>query len=82
MPTILQVGSYRIMILTKDHPPAHVHAIGADGRAKIQLDCMNGCIELLWHDGIPRGDLRQILAETERTIRQLCNKWRAIHEQV
>ena len=70
------------MILTKDHPPPHVHAIGADGRAKIQLDCASGSIDLLWHDGVSRADLRQILVETERAIQRLCEEWRAIHGQV
>lgn len=70
------------MILTKDHPPAHVHAIGASGRAKIELDCTASRIALLWHDGISRTDLRLILAETERAIQSLCDKWRAIHGPV
>jgi hypothetical protein len=70
------------MILTNDHPPAHVHVIGADGRAKIELDCTAGSIELLWHHGISRADLRPILAETVSAIQSLCDKWRAIHGQV
>lgn len=82
MPTIFHVGNYRIMILTKDHPPPHVHAIGAGGRAKIALDCTADSIALLWHDGISRADLRLILAETDRAIRNLCDKWRAIHGQI
>lgn len=79
MPTLLQVAGYRVMILTNDHPPPHVHAMGRDGHAKIRLDCTHGSAELLWHEGIQRSQLRLILETVEAEIRRLCDAWRTVH---
>lgn len=81
MPTIFRIANYRVMILTNDHPPPHVHVIGPEGRAKIQLDCQNGVVDLLWHDGVQRTELRVILATVEAEIKRLCDVWRVIHGQ-
>lgn len=81
MPTVFWVAGYRVMIRTNDHPPTHVHVLGSEGRAKIRLDCEQGGIELMWHDGIRRSDLRLVLAEVEARIARLCDEWRRIHGQ-
>jgi hypothetical protein len=35
MVTVLRSHGFRIVIYTNDHEPAHVHAINANGEAKI-----------------------------------------------
>lgn len=79
MPTIFVVAGYRVMILTNDHPPPHVHVIGGAGRAKIRLACAEGLVDLVWHYGIPRSDMRRILVAVEAEIVRLCLEWEAIH---
>lgn len=81
MPTIQIVSGFRIMILTNDHPPPHVHVVGRGGRAKVELDCASGSAELLWFEGIARPDLRRIIEAIEGDIEWLCSEWRRIHGQ-
>lgn len=79
MPTIFWVDGYRVMILTHDHPPPHVHVLGGAGRAKVRLDCDEGTADLIWHEGIPRADLRRIIVAVEGEIERLCREWRKFH---
>lgn len=79
MGTVLRIDGWRVMILTNDHPPPHVHILGGAGRAKIELDCETGLANLVWHDGISRPDLRRILAAIESVMTRLCHEWRMIH---
>ena len=37
MPTIHRVRNIRIVIFTRDHPPAHVHVIGPDFELRLFL---------------------------------------------
>lgn len=39
------------MIRTNDHPPAHMHVFGPDGRAKKYLDCESGTVRLICNPG-------------------------------
>lgn len=79
MPTIFVIAGYRVMILTNDHTPSHVHVTGGSGRAKIRLDCAEGVVDLIWHNGIPRSDMRRILIAVEAEIVRLCREWSTIH---
>lgn len=82
MPTIFWISSFRVMIRTNDHLPPHVHVLGPEGRAKIYIDCENGAIHLVSHDGVTRADLRQILQAVEAKVELLCKEWSAIHGQI
>jgi hypothetical protein len=81
MPTIQFVSGFRVMILTNDHPPPHVHVVGSGGHAKVQLDCVNGRAELLWFESISRSDLRRIIEAVESSIERLCTEWGKFHGQ-
>ncbi|WP_119065279.1 DUF4160 domain-containing protein [Aggregatilinea lenta] len=74
-PTVLKVGSYRVVIYTLDHPPAHVHVISASRIAKFSLDP----VLLLDNAGYLSRELRKI----ERIIIDnqplLLDAWNEIH---
>ncbi len=36
-PTLFRLGNIRVVIHTKEHKPAHVHILGPDAEAKIEL---------------------------------------------
>jgi Domain of unknown function (DUF4160) len=42
VPTILRIDSLRVTIYPNDHPPPHVHVIGAKGEAVFLLNCPGG----------------------------------------
>jgi hypothetical protein len=42
MPTIKRIDGLRVMIYSNDHPPPHVHVIGADREAVFELHCPAG----------------------------------------
>jgi Domain of unknown function (DUF4160) len=59
MPTILRIDGLRIAIYPNDHPPAHVHVIGADFEIVINLSAMEiresiGCPEFRARDIVKR----------------------------
>jgi hypothetical protein len=79
MPTILRVRGLRIAIYSNDHWPPHVHVIGADGHARVELgdECeepsvMDSC-------GLSRSDLAVALAEIMCSRELLRHRWREIH---
>ncbi len=37
MPTVLRIGGLRVVIYPNDHPPPHVHVIGAQEQAVFQI---------------------------------------------
>ena len=46
MPTLLRTGRLRVTIYPNDHPPPHVHVIGANGEAVFLLNCPSGPADL------------------------------------
>src|ERR1035437_4943232 len=46
MPTVLRLGSLRVVIYPNDHRPAHVHVIGQGHRAVFILNCSTGPLSL------------------------------------
>jgi hypothetical protein len=79
MPTLFHVGAYRVMIRTNDHTPAHVHALGLDGEAKIELGVTPADMRLVYNLGIPKRILLEIVAEVARRHRECHQSWRAVH---
>jgi hypothetical protein len=71
-------GSFRFVIYTSDHEPAHVHVIG-DGTAKINLVGRGGRPELVFNIGIKKSDMRRLLAETTEHRNALLGRWEQIH---
>lgn len=78
MVTVLRAHGLRVVIFTNDHDPAHVHVFG-DGEAKINLLGAGGAPELVWAEGLSRGDIRRAvrLVAEERTT--LLARWEEIH---
>ena len=78
MVTVLRAHGLRVVIFTNDHDPAHVHVFG-DGEAKINLLGADGAPELVWAEGMSRGEVRRAvrLVADERTT--LLARWEEIH---
>ena len=75
MPTIFTEGGFRFMIYLDDHPPAHVHAIGAECMIRIGLEP----IELLSSVGGKASDLRRAMGIAVRHRERLLAAWRKHH---
>ena len=71
----------RVVIFVNDHPPAHVHVIG-DGEAKISLLGAIGTPELVWADGMNRGDLRRAVRLVIEQQAFVLARWEEIHGRV
>jgi hypothetical protein len=76
MITVHRAHGLRIVIFLDDHEPAHVHVFG-DGQAKINL--AGGGVELVWTDGMTRGDVRRAMRVVIEERERLLARWRDIH---
>ena len=79
MPAILRVGRLRVVIYTSDHPPPHVHVIGAGTEARIALGGDGERPSLMTNEGLSRRELEKALAEIDRSRALLLERWREIH---
>jgi hypothetical protein len=66
------------VIFTNDHQPAHVHAIGAGGEAKIDFGGA-GEPRLDWAVGLSNADIRRAMAEVARERDWMMEAWVRIH---
>ena len=78
MVTVLRAHGLRVVIFVNDHPPAHVHVIG-NGEAKINLLDPIGVAELVWVDGMSRGDVRRAMRLVIEQQAFLLARWKDIH---
>lgn len=60
MVTLFRAHGLRVIIFVDDHQPAHVHVFG-DGQAKIDLLGSGGAAELVWADGMTKGEVRRAM---------------------
>jgi len=67
-----------VVIFVDDHEPAHVHVFG-DGQAKINLVGPDGRPELMWTDGMSRGEVRRAMRLVVENRDLLIARWRQIH---
>ena len=79
VPTILRIGGLRVTIYPNDHPPPHVHVVGAKGEAVFLLNCLHGPAELRESYGFNGPEIRQIAADLLAHIPALCTEWGTIH---
>lgn len=79
MPTVLRIGSLRVVIYPNDHRPAHVHVIGEGCEAVFNLNCPGGPIEIRENRGFSFQRARAIVRELEASLSRLCAGWEAIH---
>lgn len=78
MVTVLRALGLRVVIYVNDHDPAHVHVLG-DGEAKINLLGAGGSPELIWADGMSRGEVRRALRIVTDEQTALLARWEEIH---
>lgn len=81
MPTVLKIGSLRVVIYPNDHRPAHVHIIGNGFEAVFHLHCPDGIPELWENFGFSRPVLNRVQPQLKSNQALLCEKWREIHGQ-
>ena len=80
MPTVHRAHGLRFVIYLNDHSPAHVHAIGADGEAKIVLGSEGEAPTLDWVKGLTATDVRRAMTEVGAEQTRLWEAWKRIHE--
>jgi hypothetical protein len=68
-----------VTIYTSDHPPPHVHVIGANGEAVFMLNCPSGPAALRETAGFTARAIRQTAAALSPHIPALCLDWSRIH---
>lgn len=73
MPTILRIGGLRVAIYPNDHPPPHVHILGAKGEAVFFLNCPDGPAELRESYGFNGPEIRQMAATSRRMSRRFAS---------
>ena len=78
MPTVLRLGSLRVVIYPNDHRPAHVHVTGQGHRAVFILNCSAGPLSLR-RSGFPEQQTQHIRAELEKHLTLLCKAWEELH---
>ena len=81
MVTVLRADGLRVVIFVDDHIPAHVHVVG-DGQAKINLLGADGMPELIWADGMTRGEIRRAVRIVTEAQSLLLARWENIHGRV
>lgn len=76
-PTLLKIGNVRIVIYTKDHAPAHVHAIAPGAEAKIEI----GSWRLIENHGFSYSAIKMIIDYLQRNVLLLQETWDEIHNE-
>lgn len=78
MVTVLRADGLRVVIFVDDHQPAHVHVFG-DGHARINLLGADGTPELVWAEGMTRGEVRRAVRIAIEQQALLLARWEKIH---
>ena len=79
MPTIVRLDGLRVVIYPNDHPPEHVHVIGADCEAIFELNCPYGPVTLRESYGFSVRRLRSVMDQLNAALPKLCSAWESIH---
>jgi hypothetical protein len=75
MPTVLRFDGLRVVIYFNDHPPAHVHVIGAE--MVVVVDLLG--LEIREAIGCDEPSARRILRRIVGHRDELLAAWRRIH---
>ena len=78
MVTVLRADGLRVVIFVDDHQPAHVHVFG-DGHARTNLLGADGTPELVWAEGMTRGEVRRAVRIVIEQQAPLLARWEKIH---
>jgi hypothetical protein len=79
MPTVHRAGGLRFVVFLNDHEPAHVHAFGGGGEAKIDLGRDGAPPRLVWVKGLSRAEAQQAIEEVAREGAKLRAAWMRHH---
>ena len=79
MPTVLWIGSLRVVVYPNDHRPAHVHVIGQGHEAVFELNRPAGTVTLRENYGFGRRDLGKIERALIQNLADLLAAWERIH---
>lgn len=79
MPTVHRFDGLRVAIDTDDHPPAHIHVIGAGREVIFDLNCPYGPPEVRRSRNLRPALANRIRAHLTRHIRRLCEEWIKLH---
>lgn len=74
MPTVVEDGEFRFVVRTRDHPPAHVHVICADGQ-EVRIDLNSGA----FLDEPPPGKKGAILKTFRKHVKVIREAWDQYH---
>jgi hypothetical protein len=75
----MRLSGLRVTIYPNDHPPPHVHVVGADGEAVLLLNCPAGPVALRASFGFDGAEIRQLAADLLAYVPMLCVEWSRIH---
>ncbi len=79
MPTILRLRGLRIVVYATDHPPAHVHVIGATGEARINLCGSGGQPVIVNNSGLRKKELGRALEAIKSKQAIFIARWGELH---
>lgn len=79
MATIFRVRGLRVVIYSNDHWPPHVHVVGPDREARIELCGQGKPPSLVTNNGLSRSQLTAALVEIAQHRELLLQRWREIH---
>lgn len=79
MGTLLRIGAWMVMVYTHYHPPAHVHIVGREGRAKVLLNCPEGPPMPVDIRGIDGQTMQRLMKDIATELKSLCDGWERIH---
>ena len=79
MPTVLLIGSLRVVIYPNDHRPAHVHVIGQGYEAVFERNRPAGGVTLRENYGFNRTELARISQGLVVHLAELLAAWEEIH---
>jgi hypothetical protein len=80
VPTVLNIGGYRVVVYPNDHRPAHVHVMGAGQEALFFLNCTEGPVSLRENYGFRSRELAVIKKILNEHLARLCTAWKEIHD--
>ncbi|HMB01791.1 MAG TPA: DUF4160 domain-containing protein [Spirochaetota bacterium] len=76
MPVFLRTSNLKFAIRTNDHPPAHVHVLGPDAEAKIDLKSL----DIISAAGFSKKDITRIISFLKDKKDILIKAWEEYHE--
>ncbi len=81
MPTIHRAAGLRFVIFLDDHEPAHVHAVGLGGEAKIELGLEPEEVRTMWVKGLSRADVSRAQREVILEHGRFLAAWSEFHRK-